>query len=71
MAKQVDELLAKELSRKEFLLTIGLGITAAAGLSSFVNLFTNKQTGLRQVTSGYGSSSYGGYSSASKKNIKA
>lgn len=64
MTKPVDVILAKEMSRKEFLTTIGVGLTAAAGLSSIVNIFGGSK--LRQVTEGYGSSAYGGISKTTK-----
>lgn len=58
MTKPVDVIMAKEMSRKEFLVTIGVGLTAAAGLSSIVNIFGGNK--VREVTDGYGSSAYGG-----------
>jgi hypothetical protein len=67
MTKQVDAILAKEMSRKEFLATVGLGLTAAAGLTSIVNIFGGgRQAGTMQVDSGYGSSAYGGYTKSAQ-----
>lgn len=64
MTKPVDAILAKEMSRKEFLVTVGVGLTAAAGLSSIVSIFGGSK--LREVTEGYGASAYGGLSKTTK-----
>ena len=65
MTKPVDVLLAKEMSRKEFLATVGIGLTMVTGLSSLVNIFGGHK--LREVSDGYGSSAYGGLSKMAKK----
>ena len=65
MTKPVDVILAKEMSRKEFLTTVGVGLTMVTGLSSIVNIFGGGKT--REVTQGYGASAYGGLSTAAKK----
>lgn len=59
MHKPIDALLHKEMTRKEFLTTLGLGVASVMGFSTIVNLVTGKSFN-QQVTAGYGSSAYGG-----------
>jgi hypothetical protein len=58
MQKQVQELLHKEMTRHEFLATLGLGVAALLGLSSVLKLLGSSQQHQRS-SFGYGSSSYG------------
>ncbi len=63
MNKPIATLLQKEMTRKEFLLTAGLGLASTMGLSAVIHLFTGKSfdANIRRHTGpGYGSSSYGG-----------
>lgn len=65
MTKHLDTLLQKEMSRKEFLATLGFGLASVMGLSTVLHLLTGKSlnTHLGHATvgaSGYGSSAYGG-----------
>lgn len=65
MNKPITELLAKEISRKEFLATLGFGVASIVGFSTIIHFLTGKsvESHLSQrVSSGYGSSPYGGYS---------
>lgn len=58
---QLNELMDKEMSRKEFLATIGFGIASVMGLGTILKLLTGKKT--QQQTSGgygYGGGAYGG-----------
>jgi len=61
--KPVAVLLQKEMSRKEFLTTLGFGAASLLGFSSILHFLTGKNatSHLRQKSSasGYGSSSYG------------
>lgn len=61
MTKHLDTLLQKEMSRKEFLLTLGLALGSIMGFSTIIHLLTGKS--LHKSTSrsstGYGSSPYG------------
>jgi hypothetical protein len=57
MAHLIDNLMQKEVTRKEFLAMAGLGIASLLGLSRILNLLTSKN---KQVSSGYGASVYGG-----------
>lgn len=66
MTKHLDTLMQKEMTRKEFIATLGFGIASIMGLSTIIRLLTgksadahlNQQLGHR--SSGYGSSAYGG-----------
>ena len=63
MNKPIDALFQKEMSRKEFLATLGLGVASIMGFSTLIRLFTGKSVDshLGQRTGlGYGSSPYGG-----------
>ena len=67
MTKPIDLLLQKEMSRKEFLATLGFGLASIMGFSTVVHLLTGKsfsshldQNTQNHVSSGYGSSVYGG-----------
>ncbi len=61
MNKLVDELLYKEMSRKEFLSTIGIGVVSILGFSGLVKMLSSQkqQKQHRTQSSGYGSTSYG------------
>jgi hypothetical protein len=58
MNKQVNQLLQKEMTRQEFLTTIGFGVASLLGLSSILKLLNGGVSGHR-YGHGYGSSSYG------------
>lgn len=63
MDKPIDVLMQKEMSRKEFLATLGLGMASVMGFSAIIRLLTGKSIDghlKRHVSSGYGSSPYGG-----------
>lgn len=63
MNKHLDTLFQKEMSRKEFLATLGLGVASIMGFSAIIKLVTGKsvESRLGQRTGlGYGSSAYGG-----------
>lgn len=59
MNKHIETLMHKEMTRKEFLATIGLGIATALGFGSLIRLLNGKSS-LHNVSSGYGSNTYGG-----------
>ncbi|HUC89712.1 MAG TPA: hypothetical protein VMR45_02835 [Patescibacteria group bacterium] len=61
MNKQLTSLMQKEMTRKEFLTTFGFGLATLAGFGSIIRLLTGKNHSSRQVSSGYGSSVYGGH----------
>ena len=63
MAKPLDTLLQREMSRKEFLATLGFGLASVMGFSSLIHLLTGKSLNSRlhgSSTTGYGASPYGG-----------
>jgi hypothetical protein len=57
---QINELMEKEMSRKEFLATLGFGIASAMGLSAILKFLLGKKDTPQNASLGYGSSSYGG-----------
>ena len=62
MSKPIDQLLKREMNRKEFLMTLGFGMASIMGFSTIIRLLTGKSVEHhlhRQVGSGYSSSSYG------------
>lgn len=65
---QLNNLMEKEMSRKEFLATLGFGIASLMGFSTIVKLLFNKGgNSSHQVANnnlGYGSSVYGGIKKA-------
>ncbi len=58
MNKHLAVLMQKEMTRKEFITTLGLGIATILGFGSLIKLVTGKS--LSGSASGYGSSTYGG-----------
>jgi len=62
MNKPVTALMQKEMTRKEFLATFGLGLASIMGLSTIIHLLTGKSFDhhIRHQTVGYGASVYGG-----------
>lgn len=60
MQKIIDTVVNKEMTRKEFLATVGVGLVSLTGLSSILKLLNGGKSMPRHtVSSGYGSSSYG------------
>ncbi|HVS78690.1 MAG TPA: hypothetical protein VHD84_00140 [Candidatus Saccharimonadales bacterium] len=55
MQTDLHELLRKEVSRQEFLRTVGIGVVSLLGLSSLLKLAGHKS----HSTRGYGASPYG------------
>jgi hypothetical protein len=60
MKAQLDALLQKEISRKEFLGMSGLAVASVLGLGSFVKLVSGQSLLGAKRSHGYGSSPYGG-----------
>jgi hypothetical protein len=62
MHKQLEVLTQKEMTRKEFLATLGLGIATVMGFGSIVKLLGGSHvlTGQGPKSRSYGSNSYGG-----------
>ena len=62
MTKPLATLMQKEMSRQEFLLTLGFGMASVMGFSTLIHLLTGKSLGnhlSKHMSSGYGSSPYG------------
>jgi hypothetical protein len=64
MQHQLNNLMQKEMSRKEFLATMGLGVASVLGFSTILKLLFNKGEQHRTSNVGYGSSVYGGHKSS-------
>jgi hypothetical protein len=61
MNTQLSSLMEKEVSRKEFLGMSGLAIASIFGFGTVIKLLTGKSLGGNaHLSSGYGSSAYGG-----------
>lgn len=63
--EQIQNLLSREMTRKEFLATLGLGIASIVGMGAIIRMLFNNKTSRsaaqsRESTLGYGSSAYGG-----------
>lgn len=59
MTKPLSQLLQKDMTRQEFLVTLGLGAASIFGFSTIIRLLTGHSLE-RHVSRGYGSSTYGG-----------
>jgi hypothetical protein len=65
MRDHIGELTAKELTRREFLATLGVGLISIMGLSSILKLLSAKghahqlQSSGNSRSYGYGTSAYG------------
>lgn len=60
--KQIETILQKEMTRKEFLATLGFGVASILGFSNILRLIFSKGHESRggSVLNGYGASVYGG-----------
>lgn len=59
--RKIQELMQKEMTRKEFLATAGFGIASIFGLSTLLKLLTGKDNPLQQTNEfRYGNGPYGG-----------
>ncbi|MES2970919.1 MAG: hypothetical protein V4702_01185 [Patescibacteria group bacterium] len=59
---KINDLMQKEVSRKEFLRYLGLALLAVIGITNLINNLQNTLSGERQKklqSNGYGSSVYG------------
>ena len=57
MTKHLESLMQKEMTRKEFLTTVGFGIASIFGFSAVLKMLTGRK---QEGSNGYGSSAYGG-----------
>lgn len=62
MSKPIDTLLQREMTRKEFMATVALGLGSIMGFSTIIRLLTGKSLDRHfgHAGLGYGSSAYGG-----------
>ena len=61
--KQLDDVMNKEVTRKEFLATLGFGVASVFGISGVLKFLLGKGTHSQQRSSlGYGGGTYGGNS---------
>jgi len=59
--KQLESIMQKEMTRKEFLTTLGFGLASVLGFSSVLRMLFGKgqQHNPSSASRGYGSSAYG------------
>lgn len=60
MKIQLETLMNKEMSRKEFLQYVGSGILVVFGISGLLKALAGSQVETRQPANDYGFSTYGG-----------
>jgi hypothetical protein len=62
MSKPITALMEKEMTRKEFMATLALGLGSIMGFSTIIRLLTGKSLDrhLGHANVGYGASAYGG-----------
>ncbi len=63
MVKPLTAVMQREMTRQEFLATMGFGIASILGFSNIIRLLTGKSADAHlgsHVNAGYGSSPYGG-----------
>lgn len=59
--QQLQDIMQKEMTRKEFLATIGFGIASIFGFSTLIKLLFHKgQQASSPASHGFGAGSYGG-----------
>ena len=62
--KQLEEVMSKEVTRKEFLTTLGFGVASILGFSGIMKFVFGRgstaSTSSKTSSLGYGSSAYGG-----------
>lgn len=59
--RKINELMQKEMTRKEFLATVGFGVASIFGLSTLIRWLSGKDNPAQQHTGlGYGNGPYGG-----------
>lgn len=59
MQTPLNELMQKEMNRREFLVMLGFGVASIVGLSTVLKLLGH-QSPLQRYGTGYGTGSYGG-----------
>lgn len=64
--QRLNNLMQKEMTRKEFLATLGFGVATIMGLSTLLTLLGKKNPLTDHADLGYGAGSYGGRKDGSK-----
>lgn len=65
--KQLEDIMNKEVTRKEFLATLGFGVASILGFSGIVKFLFGKGSHNQQRSSlGYGNGAYGGAARSTK-----
>lgn len=59
MHKRLDNVMQKEMTRKEFLAALGFGMASILGFSTIIRVLSGHSSVSRHVQGGYGSSPYG------------
>ncbi|HKR81468.1 MAG TPA: hypothetical protein VJR27_00510 [Candidatus Saccharimonadales bacterium] len=58
--RQLENIMQKEMTRKEFIGTLGFGLASIFGLSSILRFVFGKGDARNNASLGYGSNVYGG-----------
>jgi Trp operon repressor len=58
---RINELMEKEMTRKEFLATLGFGVATIMGFSTLLQLLGKKNPLHQHASYGYGGGAYGGH----------
>lgn len=61
--ERINELLHRDMTRKEFLATVGFGVASLFGVAALVRMLTGRDFG-SQNRLGYGAGPYGGRKNA-------
>jgi hypothetical protein len=73
MARPIDELLKKEMTRREFLATLGFGVGSMLGLSTVIHMLTGKSLTRHSLTyrNVYNQGRYAGIKKSSMRGYRA
>ncbi len=58
--RQLEDVMGKEVTRKEFLATLGFGLASILGFSGILKFIFGKGSNTHRGSMGYGASVYGG-----------
>jgi hypothetical protein len=65
--QKISDLMQKEMTRKEFLATMGFGLATILGFSSIISMFTGKSNPFNQQQQAGSALAYGGGAYGGKK----
>lgn len=60
MKQEVDQLLQKQMDRKDFLRHVAIGFAAIAGITTIIKTITSLNGSSKAQSYGYGANTYGG-----------